>query len=89
MSDYLYHVSPKSNRDSIFANGLDTDYDRTGMGCVFLTDSVDCSSEFDLWSVRVGGLDLEEDWTTDESGCWMYFGSIPTDRLALRTPIPV
>jgi hypothetical protein len=83
MSHYLYHVSSKSNRDSILTSGLCTDYDRTGMECVFLTESTDLSSGFDLWSVRVGALDLTEDWTTDESGCWMYFGSIPTDRIAL------
>lgn len=89
--EFLFHVSPAENRASIFSSGLLASKDQTGAGAVFLTDletSFSAEEGVDQWSVDVRGLELAEDWTTDQEigqfgRWWMYFGDIDPARLSL------
>lgn len=87
MAQYLYHVSPARNRDSIRESGLDKT--RCGRGPrVYLSDEEGArfrasSGQRDVWKVDVTGIPLRKD-TTDGHGSWYAQRSIPPGRVTLH-----
>lgn len=90
-SQKLYHVSQKTNRQSILRDGLSPDYDQTGLGAVFLTNvKPEALENFDIWVLDNLGLELEEDFQCpiekyeDNGERWfMAYDGIPPSVLSI------
>lgn len=74
---YLYHCSPKTNRQSILENGLIGKYN--GTWGIYLSENPNSwkTSDLDLYKVCTDNLDINEFYTVDEKlDETIYFGKI-------------
>ena len=74
---YLYHCSPKTNRQSILKNGLIGGHN--GTWGIYLSENPDSwkTSDIDLYKVCTDNLNINEFYTVDEKlDETIYFGKI-------------
>lgn len=82
----IYHSTCATHRASILEHGLSTQFDKTGMGAIFFTDTQPPARRgFDQWVVSTLGLEVHEDTTTEApEGRWfMVFSDLPADTLEI------
>jgi hypothetical protein len=84
---FMYHVSPVHNRESIQASGLDKRYSAMGPR-VYLSDHEGAQTRardgYDIWKVDVTGVPTRED-RVDEGSARYAQRSIAPGRLSLHT----